>query len=1031
MNTIRFIIRLFNGKLLLIILSSVLLLIMLLPEVAISGPKEDERKAVKQVAQNWIQIGTKQYQKGLYRAAEQSFLYALDYREYLTDAEREKLSELLEKTHIAADERKRILESIQTANELVKRGELRKARVYLEKVKENAFLTEQEKKLVAEGLTKIAKQLVGQDKEVKAITPPEVVSTSEAKAAIERSSRAIAAAVEKEKELVSVDSKPAAIARPEVRELRVAEPVVENKGGYIEVVNRQRKILRSRTEAVINDSEARARRYIELGEFEKARETVERAHRTVHENQIALGEELYKEYRGRCEKLNEAIAAGEKALAKVEAEQKAREADVLQQQRRIEMEEDRNQRIEDLMVNAKAYAKRQRYKEALGQLELLLALDPLDDDALIMRDMLEDTVSFRQELEIQKERRREKTDMGLRLDEATIPYAEEITHPKNWREIVEKRIPEEAVGVAAVDAAVYKQLDEIVDLSMLTSETPINEAMDELRRAVEPPLKIVVLWRDLYENADIDQTTPINMDGLPAIRLGKGLESLLKSVSGAFAELGYVVEDGVITIATIESLPSKMTTQVYDVTHLVGRKADYQAVGGGSSMMGGMGGGMGGYGGGMGGGAGGYGGGTTGGMMGGYGGGTTGGYGGGMMGGMGGGMMGGMGGYGGGMGGGMMGAEEEYLTGGGDEYESVAEREARARDRALALITLIQESIDPDSWYDVGGEGTITAHDDRKLIVLQTREAHNRINELLKELGKNLKEEVSIEARFLLVSENFIDSIGLDIGFALSTGKWDVIRYDPGILKVATPDETGVAGTLAKSIPSRLKGVWGSILDDLEVTFLLEAIQAHRDGTSLTAPKVTVLSGESAILQVQKTIRYALPPVISARDIVGGVSGISSSWSFEPQQGRVRSGTTLSVTPIVTPDKRHVLLNITATLQGYFGLKPYTVDTIAPTGTGEIVEYTMSLPETEISRVRTRVSVPDGGTLLLGGQKITEEVEKEAGVPVLSKIPIIGRAFSSRSKIKDSKILLILVKPTIILQEEVDAEAIAALETGL
>ena len=958
---------------------------MLLPEVAISGPKEDERKAVKQVAQNWIQIGTKQYQKGLYRAAEQSFLYALDYREYLTDAEREKLSELLEKTHIAADERKRILESIQTANELVKRGELRKARVYLEKVKENAFLTEQEKKLVAEGLTKIAKQLVGQDKEVKAITPPEVVSTSEAKAAIERSSRAIAAAVEKEKELVSVDSKLAAIARPEVRELRVAEPVVENKGGYIEVVNRQRKILRSRTEAVINDSEARARRYIELGEFEKARETVERAHRTVHENQIALGEELYKEYRGRCEKLNEAIAAGEKALAKVEAEQKAREADVLQQQRRIEMEEDRNQRIEDLMVNAKAYAKRQRYKEALGQLELLLALDPLDDDALIMRDMLEDTVSFRQELEIQKERRREKTDMGLRLDEATIPYAEEITHPKNWREIVEKRIPEEAVGVAAVDAAVYKQLDEIVDLSMLTSETPINEAMDELRRAVEPPLKIVVLWRDLYENADIDQTTPINMDGLPAIRLGKGLESLLKSVSGAFAELGYVVEDGVITIATIESLPSKMTTQVYDVTHLVGRKADYQAVGGGSSMMGGMGGGM----------------------------------------------MGGMGGYGGGMGGGMMGAEEEYLTGGGDEYESVAEREARARDRALALITLIQESIDPDSWYDVGGEGTITAHDDRKLIVLQTREAHNRINELLKELGKNLKEEVSIEARFLLVSENFIDSIGLDIGFALSTGKWDVIRYDPGILKVATPDETGVAGTLAKSIPSRLKGVWGSILDDLEVTFLLEAIQAHRDGTSLTAPKVTVLSGESAILQVQKTIRYALPPVISARDIVGGVSGISSSWSFEPQQGRVRSGTTLSVTPIVTPDKRHVLLNITATLQGYFGLKPYTVDTIAPTGTGEIVEYTMSLPETEISRVRTRVSVPDGGTLLLGGQKITEEVEKEAGVPVLSKIPIIGRAFSSRSKIKDSKILLILVKPTIILQEEVDAEAIAALETGL
>jgi len=130
------------------------------------------------------------------------------------------------------------------------------------------------------------------------------------------------------------------------------------------------------------------------------------------------------------------------------------------------------------------------------------------------------------------------------------------------------------------------------------------------------------------------------------------------------------------------------------------------------------------------------------------------------------------------------------------------------------------------------------------------------------------------------------------------------------------------------------------------------------------------------------------------------------------------------------PDKKHVLLHITATLQGYFGSTDYFYDVIVPQ-TGQVVKYTMSLPETEISRVRTRVSVPDGGTLLLGGQKVTEEVEREAGVPVLSKIPIIGRIFSNRSKIKDSKILLILVKPTIILQDEVDAEAIAALEMGL
>jgi type II secretory pathway component GspD/PulD (secretin) len=74
------------------------------------------------------------------------------------------------------------------------------------------------------------------------------------------------------------------------------------------------------------------------------------------------------------------------------------------------------------------------------------------------------------------------------------------------------------------------------------------------------------------------------------------------------------------------------------------------------------------------------------------------------------------------------------------------------------------------------------------------------------------------------------------------------------------------------------------------------------------------------------------------------------------------------------------------------------------------------------------VSVPDKGTLLLGGQKIGAEVQREAGVPILSKIPILGRAFRNTSEVKDHKILLILVKPTIILQEEAEADAIASFD---
>ena len=109
-----------------------------------------------------------------------------------------------------------------------------------------------------------------------------------------------------------------------------------------------------------------------------------------------------------------------------------------------------------------------------------------------------------------------------------------------------------------------------------------------------------------------------------------------------------------------------------------------------------------------------------------------------------------------------------------------------------------------------------------------------------------------------------------------------------------------------------------------------------------------------------------------------------------------------------------------------------TTDNQTGAGGGDVqtVEYQVTVPETEASTVMTRVSVPDGGTLLLGGHKITAEVDKEVGVPVLSKIPLVGRLFSNRSSIRDNKILLILVKPTIILQEEREEDALAALEAG-
>jgi general secretion pathway protein D len=398
-------------------------------------------------------------------------------------------------------------------------------------------------------------------------------------------------------------------------------------------------------------------------------------------------------------------------------------------------------------------------------------------------------------------------------------------------------------------------------------------------------------------------------------------------------------------------------------------------------------------------------------------GGGMGGMGGGMMGGGMGGMGGGM--MGGGMGGGMMGGQGGMM-------------------QAQSLVQLVQETIEPDSWFDLSdtGEGTIMTYPQQspmKLAVMQTHEVHVEIEKLLNAMRKSLGNQVAVEAVFLVVSENYLEDIGLDVDFSLNLGsKWGQLNFEQGsAATTATDTSTKVGGSLGGiEAAATVSGGYGSILDDLQVSFLLRAVQAHTDSKAIVAPKSTVLSGESSAFSVQDLISYALPPNTQSTTTGIGVGTGATTSGAQQQIGYISVGSMLSVTPTISHNKKYVLLNIVTTLTDLLRLRTHQVEQVVTTGTTASTEqYEVIVPETETSSVMTRVSIPDGGTLLLGGQKITSEIEKEAGVPILSKIPILGRLFSNRSVIRDQKILLILVKPIIMLQEEDEAKAIAGMET--
>ncbi|MHC5213079.1 MAG: type II secretion system protein GspD [Planctomycetota bacterium] len=643
-------------------------------------------------------------------------------------------------------------------------------------------------------------------------------------------------------------------------------------------------------------------------------------------------------------------------------------------------------------------------KSTLGQLEQLLDIDPLNQRALIIKQTLEHTVNYVEQRRIQDQANREEVAILMNAQRQLIPFSEEINFPRNWKEISERREAAMEDAASPADAAIHNLLDTTVDLSILTEDTTIEEAIDILQNSVSPPLPIIVRWPDLQDNAFIEKDTLIGIDGVGFrnVLLRTALTQILEAISsGSFSEVDFVVQDGTITVATEESLPTNFSTVMYDVSDLVNPPANFDEYNAGS--QGGQGGG---------------------------GGGGIGGGGGGGIGGGGGG--GGFGGGGGGIGGGGGGGSRGGGGGGGGGQNSVGNWQSEYR--AYQLIYTIQQTIEPDTWYEEGGEGRIDQYSESKLIIYQTPDVHKQINDLLDELRETLGEQIAIEARFLLVTENFLEDIGVDMDIRQLDigGNWSNITVDQDSFGQTRPRDTGRSGSLP-GLFGDILGVGPALLtnqfsyealDDLQVEFIIRATQAHSNAKQLSAPKAVVLSGESATMQVQK-LQSIVTNVELDNELVTINNTSFNNISIDREIEEIPSGVQLTITPVISADKKYVILRVVAYLNDF--ISDVTQSTTITDSEGNPITEEYTLPTTQLSSIQTRVNVPDRGTVLMGGLTLTTMKEIESGAPVLSKLPLLGRLFSNRSIVDDKQMLLILVKPTIILPDEAEADAISAL----
>ncbi len=369
-----------------------------------------------------------------------------------------------------------------------------------------------------------------------------------------------------------------------------------------------------------------------------------------------------------------------------------------------------------------------------------------------------------------------------------------------------------------------------------------------------------------------------------------------------------------------------------------------------------------------------------------------------------------------------------------------------------SLIQLIETTVTPDTWEALGGPSTMAPYvQNLSLVISTTSDVHDQITDLLESLRRLQNLQITIEVRFITLSDTFFEQIGVDFDFQFDdnvsalpdddSGPSVTVGFDgqgltPQLDIMFNNNSFGVSPTFGAPDAGAISTVGFAILSDIEAFFFLQAAQGDNRNNVMQAPKVTLFDGQIATIQDQ-TQR---PFVTSITPVVGDFAVAQ-----QPVIVVLNEGTSLNVQGIVSDDKRFVRLTLVPFFSQIGDVNTFTFegrrstsrnsrtesgdtnadgvvndDDAANTETEEdVIEgTTVQLPTFAFTQVSTTVSVPDGGTILLGGIKRLAEGRSERGVPMLSKVPYVSRLFRNVAVGRDARSLMLMVTPRIIIQEE-------------
>ncbi|WP_432695291.1 type II secretion system secretin GspD [Marinobacterium sp. YM272] len=251
--------------------------------------------------------------------------------------------------------------------------------------------------------------------------------------------------------------------------------------------------------------------------------------------------------------------------------------------------------------------------------------------------------------------------------------------------------------------------------------------------------------------------------------------------------------------------------------------------------------------------------------------------------------------------------------------------------------------------------------------------------------------QVLIEAVIAEVSEEFFDQFSVNLA---ALGNYGVFVTDfSGALSTlgsavggSTSDQAAAIGSVTATPTFGAANVSGN----RGIGGLIQAIKTDNKSSLLSTPSILTLENEAATISIGKEIPF-----------ITGSFTTNTAGASNPFQTieRKEVGTILKVRPQISNDGS-IRLEIDQEVSN--------IDQTNIQGTSG------TNPTTDKKVIETNVLVQDGQTLVLGGLIDSKFSNIESKVPLLGDVPVLGSLFRSKQRSKESSILMVFIRPTIV-----------------